>query len=355
MTFTKLEIHKRNITPRLISLKKNKNISKKEIDNIKEFLRLAEIGKINLRKKIGKARLLKYLDLLIIPLNFFKKDFDKITEKDMETFIEKLEKDKIKRKDKKVYSHNTKLDIKRILKIYLKWRLNNKNKYDQLTNWIDLQKQNKTPEFLSETEITKLFKASKNAKQRFLIAVLFDSGCRAEEFCNIRYEDIIEPNSNSQYYKIDFKEEYSKTCGRKIGMYWKYSTEAIRDYLEEIKGMKPNEPVYSDNYDAIRTFLSRLGKRILKKRIYLHLFRHSSATYYASKLNRQQLCLRYGWKFTSRMPDVYIARAGLEEGEVENKILNTDMEELRSRLEKTEQLLKIVLDKGKDTMLKVKN
>ena len=40
-------------------------IPEQEKDHIMEFLRLASLGRINLRKKIGEARLLKYLVLLI--------------------------------------------------------------------------------------------------------------------------------------------------------------------------------------------------------------------------------------------------------------------------------------------------
>lgn len=353
MVYTKISIHNRSIEPRLKAIEKKKNISEKEKNKIKEFLKLASIGKINLRKKISETRLLKYLDLLIIPLNYFKTDLDKITIKGMEEFIESLDKDKIKRKNKQPYSHSTKTDIKRILKIYLKWRIKDITRFNKLTNWFDLSKKFKTPDYLKESEIEKLYKSCSTNKQRFLVAVLFDSGCRAEEFLNIRFEDIIEPSVNCSYYKIQFKEEYSKTNGRNIGLYWKYSTEAIKDYLLEIRGLKPNEPVCSDTYDSLRMFVNRLGKKLLKRRVYLHLFRHSSATYYASKMNRQQLCLRYGWKFTSRMPDIYISRAGLEEVEIGEKFKETEIKELNTRLDKTEHLLKILLDKGKETMLQV--
>lgn len=346
--YEKIDSHNRNLDRRIESVLNRKCFSNNERSKIKEFLRLSSIGKINLRKKVGNARLIKYLDLIKIPFGYFKKDADKISLKDMEDFIEKLEKAKLKGFNKKPYADNTQADIKRMLKIYLKWRLN-QDKYNTLTNWIDLSVKNKTPEYLKEEEINKLFKACKSNKERFIIAVFFDSGCRAEEFLNIRYEDILEPNSNFSYYKIHFKEEYSKTKGRTIGLYWKNSTDSIKDYLEEIKGIKPSDPIISDKYDAIRFFIIRLGKRVLKRRVHPHLFRHSSATYYADKLNRQQLCIRYGWNFTSKMPDVYISRAGLDETDLQEKFKNTDIEDLKSRLEKAEHLLKIVLDQGKDT------
>ena len=58
------------------------------------------------------------------------------------------------------------------------------------------------------------------------------------------------------------------------------------------------------------------------------MFRHTSATYYATKLNRQELCYRYGWKFSSDMPDVYISRAGMESKQLDEKFKATELEEL---------------------------
>jgi len=182
---------------------------------------------------------------------------------------------------------------------------------------------------------------------------LFDAGCRIEEFLNIRMEDVEEPNANSPYYKITLKEEYSKTAGRTIGLYWQYSTEAIKEYLSE-HHFKSSEPVYTSRYDDVRFYLKRLGQRVLKRRVYAHLFRHSSSTYYASKLNRQQLCYRYGWAFSSRMPDVYIPRAGMVEEKINEQFKNEEISALRERLDKYEQLLKIVLDNGKETLMNVK-
>ncbi len=58
-----------------------------------------------------------------------------------------------------------------------------------------------------------------NNEERFVIAVLFDSGARAEEFHNIRREDIQLPSGSDNYVQITLKEEYSKTNGRTISLY----------------------------------------------------------------------------------------------------------------------------------------
>ncbi len=354
MDYVKIEVHNINLEERKKTFLKNKKIPEQERKDVIEFLRLAGLGKINLRKKIGEHRLLKYLENLKIPLYYFNKPLDNLTLKDMESFEKDLSSNKIRNKrNNKPYTDYTKADFKKALKIYLKWKLrNNPSKYAELTNWIDTSVKIKTPEYLKEQDVIKLYKGAKDSRQRFLIAVLFDGGCRIEEFLNIRREDIEEPNANSPYYKLTLKEEYSKTAGRTIGLYWQYSTEAVRDYLSE-HFFKPSEPVYTAKYDDVRFFLKRLGKRVLKRRIYAHLFRHSSATYYASKLNRQQLCYRFGWAFSSRMPDIYISRAGMVEEKINEQFKHEEISVLKERLDKYEQLLNIVLDSSKETLTSV--
>ncbi len=355
MDYVKIEIHDTNLEARKKGLLEDKSIPQEEKKDILEFIRLASLGKINLRKKIGEKRLLKYIENLKIPIYYFKKPLDKITLKDMENFEKDLSSNKIRNKrDNKPYADYTKSDFKKALKIYLKWKLrSNPSKFVELTNWIDTSVKMKTPDYLKEQDIIKLYKSCKDSRQRFLVAVLFDAGCRIEEFLNIRREDIQEPNSNSPFFKITLKEEYSKTSGRVIGLYWIHSTEAIRDYLSE-HSFKPSEALYKAKYDDVRFFFGRLGKRVLNRRLYAHLFRHSSATYYASKLNRQQLCYRYGWAFSSRMPDVYISRAGMVEEKLSEQFKNEELSALRERLDKYEQLLNMVMDSGKQTLTNVK-
>src|SRR3989344_3689420 len=336
MDTAKINIHNRDITLRLKAVDHWK-ISEDDKRGILDFLKEVAIGKVNKEKKISEARQSKYLDLLKPPLEFLKKPSTKFEIKDIELFEKNLIKNSIKRKNGEPYSDSTKSGMRRALQIYLKWKLGI-GKGLELTNWLDFKSPRKTPTYLTEKEIEKLYKACDNAENRFLISVLFDSGARAEEFHNIRYEDIQLPSQNDAFVKITLKEEYSKTLGRTISLYWEHSLEAVRDYMEQRRQeeIKFNEPIFNKKYDPARKFLNRLGKKILNKNIHYHLFRHSSATFYASELNRQQLCIRYGWRFSSDMPDVYISRIGMDSIKVDEKFKGTEIEELRKKLEKRE-------------------
>lgn len=315
------------------------------------FLKDLGLGKVNLGNKISESRQLKYLGMLKTGLEYFNKPTSKLTLKDIERLDMELSKNGLKRIDGKSFAEETKVEIKRFIKTYLKWKLkSDPARFAELTSWLDTKiRKKKTPEFLKETEVLKLYNACQTAKERFIIAALFDSGARAEEFFNIRYEDIEMPSGTGNYYKINLKEEYSKTKGRVVGLFWEKSTEAMRDYLNERigQGIKPNERLCEGTYDAWRFFLKRLGWKVLNKRVYFHLFRHSSATYYASKLNRQQLCKRYGWAFSSGMPDVYINRTGIDEKEIEEKFTQTELSDLKRKLDKQEQESRILNEKLK--------
>ena len=67
---------------------------------------------------------------------------------------------------------------------------------------------------------------------------------------------------------------------------------------------------------AIGDILKRSAQRALGKRANPTLIRHSSATYWANTLSYFQMCKRFGWSMTSKMPQRYIDRAGVQEMEV---------------------------------------
>jgi integrase len=276
-------------------------------------------------------------------LEFFNKPTGRLVLRDLESFEKALSSGKVGHQStRKPYAHGTMVEIRKLLRIFLRWRLG-PAKALLLTDWFDTRPRPRTPDFLHESEIEKLYKHCRNARQRFLVAVLFDSGARAEEFHNIRFEDIYLPEGNENFVKIAFKQEYSKTLGRTIALYWKLSEEAVKDYLAQrvAEGVKPGDPVFSSDYVSTRKFLQRLGQLALGRAVHYHLFRHSSSTYYASRLNRQELCYRYGWKFSSDMPDIYISRAGMESKDLDVKFTQTELSTVKTELIQLEQDNKI--------------
>ena len=83
------------------------------------------------------------------------------------------------------------------------------------------------------------------------------------------------------------------------------------------------------------------------KGLHYHLFRHSSATYLSTKLNRQELCYRYGWRFSSNMPDIYISHAGMESKQLDEKFTQTELGTLKEDFAKMEQAVRIEKERSR--------
>jgi integrase len=208
------------------------------------------------------------------------------------------------------------------------------------------------PPSLAEEEIEKLYNAIDEPKYQYFISVLYSTGARAEEFHNIRFSDIALPDKEKgeEYVKVTLRKEYSKTKGRTISLYWKYALPAVKRYLNQrIKeGIKPNEPVFPLKYASMRDWLKRLSNRVLQKDVNFHLLRHSLATHLATKMNRQQLCVYFGWAFSSCMPDVYIDRSGIELKEIDEKFNKTKNEELETEIERLKLSQEEIMEKNNE-------
>jgi len=316
-----------------------KNITEADKKKINQFVDDCAIGKHS-RKKVGKGRMIRYLESLVWFANYFKKSFLNITEKDAEKLYRELQNDKIRRIDNKPYTPSTKNEFIKALKRYGKWIYRNKpEKYQKIFGWLKEFDGDKEIPALSKEEIDKLSKTS-CVRDAALLMFLFDSGARAEELLNIKIEDLREEQIGKDlFYKVRIR--ISKTKPRTITI--PLATPYIKNWLSiHPQGNDKTAFLFPITYDYLRKILYRKGK-ILKKRIYPHLFRHSSATYYCSRINQYQLCYRYGWSMSSRQPQRYIDREGVEEektaeiikydelGKVrkENELLKEDIQKLK--------------------------
>jgi len=333
----------------LKKLEKDKSILLVNKELILKFLKDAELGKTvknREKKKIHSGRCLKYLVFLKKLSRWLNKDFDKIMQEDMEALILDIEKDRIRTIKGKPFTESSKVDIKKIIRKFYKWLLGNNDHYPEIVDWIDTY--DKVPEVsaLMRWEVEKMVERAKNTRDKALIMLLFDSGARPEEFLNLRLDDVkikkdnvreLQPYNTElgekDYYMIRIK--FSKTKPRSISLIM--CTKILKSWLMEHPGKdNPQALLFPLNYGAMRMVLHRAGKKSLNKSVYPYLFRHSSATYYCSKLTQYQLCYRYGWSMASKQPARYIDREGIHEQETA-KIIKTD--EI-SRIHEENQTLK---------------
>ncbi|PIZ82998.1 hypothetical protein COX97_02060, partial [Candidatus Pacearchaeota archaeon CG_4_10_14_0_2_um_filter_05_32_18] len=281
-------------------------IPQKEKKFVKDFFRDYELGKIT-NRVAERGSLEPYTYYLKRGLEFLNKPSEQLTEKDIDNLSMALLKDKLKSERKapngKVIgtplSEGIKVQIRRILSQYIGWRLGDDLKALKFVKNLKVRTRQKqrTPKFLTEEEVDALYQGCKNAEERFLIAVLFSSGARRGEFYNIRRSDIQLPKGDENFVKLTLREEFSKTKGRTISLYYKNALDAVKEFLDErIKqGIKPEEAVFVKGSSTARKKLARLGKQILDRDIHFHLFRSSCATWISNRLNRNQMCFYFGW------------------------------------------------------------
>jgi integrase len=331
----------------------NWNISEQDRKKIPEFFRDYELGRITgIRGTNPQGSLLRYLYFLKVGLENLEGESKEKIEKFLENFL----KDKIKSydKDAKTYSGapyalRSKKEIINILSRYLCWK--NPSKIAMFKSVLSFKLRGKGGDIqtLNEEEIIKLLDSTDNSSKKFFLAVIASGGLRAEEFHNIRYSDIEMPKGKDMFVKLIVRNQFSKTKGRTIVLYDKWVLPAVKQYLAERieEGIKPDEIVFKAKYYTNKKWVSKTGKKVLSKDINCHMFRHTAATRLASKMNRQQLCIYFGWSFSSSMPDKYIERAGVNMVDVEGKFASTNFEEQQKDIDKlkmSDKRLSAVLD-----------
>jgi len=329
----------------LNSVRVCKDINNADKNRIEQFISDCIIGK-NSKKKVGKSRLRRYLQNMTLLAAYFQKSFIDITDKDTEKFYRDLQMDKIKKKDNKLYSPSTKNEFIKTLRKFGKWLYYNKlAKYHKIYGWLKNFDDRTEIPALSKEEIEKLAQTS-TPRDAALIMFMFDSGARAEELLNIKKEDLKEEQIGKDiFYKIRIR--VSKTKPRTISI--PLATPYLKRWLT-MCSMKEEEFLFPLDYDYLRKILYRKGKTI-GKRVYPHLFRHSSATYYCNKLNQYQLCYRYGWTMSSEQPQRYIDREGIEEEKTVKLVTSDEIGKFREENEKLKEELVMLKQQMGDSFL----
>lgn len=303
---------------------------------ILKFLNDAELGRTIIKgqkRKIHPGRLQRMLGLLIkMDKEWFKKPFNKVSEEDMNTFILNLERGIITSSKGTPYTWETQSTIKKFLRKYYKYLFGEKEYFPDLVKFIDTSTKILEIKSISKDENDKLIENTAKLVYRFAFAVLFDSGARIEEFYNIKKSDI---RKEKGIYKVRLRISKSRPRTINLPLY----TKIIDSYLETNE-FAEDDYIYKINYGILRKYMNRSGKALIGRSVSPHVFRHGSATYYANHVGRYQLCYRYGWAASSKMPDRYIDMNGIVDDEVVakvagNKFVKTEEEnkELKTKID----------------------
>jgi len=284
-------------------------ISKRNLDTI---LRFRDACLLN---GMSKARIIRYFRFFLFLFKFFNKDLDKATKEDIEKIVTVIN-------AKESLSLVTKHDCKVIIKRFYKWLKGNDEEYPPEVKWIKskIKRHEKKlvgdGELITQEDVDKLIRASECSRDKALVSLLYESGCRIGEIGSMKIGNV----SFDKYGTVISVS--GKTGPRKVRVVC--STPYLRTWLnvhpfkdDKDKPLWINLGVRSRNqamdYDVFRMILSRLFKKAgINKRHNPHLFRHSRATYMANHLTEFQMNQYFGWIQGSDMPATYVHLSGRE-------------------------------------------
>lgn len=309
---------------------------KTKAPKIEKFLRAYQNGDIT-KEISSNGNLIKILyDLKIVVENL-----KGISPGDFEIFKNDLLADKILsfNKHKKKYNGPPyKLKRKKsLLHVASEYgQFANKKQSEKIRAALDvkIKIKNSDSENLTEEEYEKLRDNAGPTELKTKIEILYWLGPRAEEMHNVRISDVELPTGKKQFVRVRFRDEYSKTAGRTLEMFGKKSLEIMKAQLakRKIENAGPEDLLFKTTYRATQKQIYNLSRKILIRGIHAHLFRHAAATRLASQLNRQQLCIWFGWRFSSPMPDRYIKRNGVDMNDIVEKFEKANVEELEKNI-----------------------
>ncbi len=281
---------------------------------------VSEQDKVDIRKlvdhllanNVSKLRAVKYINHLTVVARIAGKPLGSLNRECMETVISRI--------NTGTYTDHTKHDVKVIVKKYFQWIRGcdeGLHEYPEEVRWIKtaFKKKRLLPEsLLTGEELKKLTDTAENLRDKALILVQYESGCRIGETLSLRIIHVAF-DKHGAILMVD-----GKTGPRRVRII--ASAPALASWLS-IHPLRndPNAPLWVGIgtvgryepllYDAVRIMLKRLVKKAgLNKRIYMYLMRHSRATELAGILKEAQMKELLGWVQGSDRASTYVHLSG---------------------------------------------
>lgn len=158
----------RRLEQAINKMRAEKGICKENINTIITF------SKFKLAKGTTYGRVAKTVYCLRFLAKWLKKPFKTATKDDLITLIGDLE--------RKEYAEHTKYDFRVILKMFYKWLEGKDEFFPKKITWLKKSMKNiehKLPEeLITEEEVIRLADAAINPRDKTLILVLYETGCR---------------------------------------------------------------------------------------------------------------------------------------------------------------------------------
>jgi integrase/ribosomal protein L40E len=245
------------------------------------------------------------------------KPYEELTREDLVEWMRRLPQMRRDGKNGGRYHPNTVEKLKRLGKSFLLWVHTSGDRSRGVPEVLravryrqprmDLRK-----DILSEEEIRKLVDAAERQRDRALIFVGYESGCRAGELLGLRLRDV----KLDRYGAVLLVK--GKTGTRRVRLVQSVPDLQLWLNMHPLKG-NPDAPLWISRQGGSRPItktrfceiLEVCAKRAgLVKHVHPHLLRHSRATHLASVLTEAQMREFFGWTKRSQVPAVYVHLSG---------------------------------------------
>jgi integrase len=271
---------------------------------IKQFLEYIRAEGLSIPRQARYVYVLRKISVLL------GKEFYRTTKTDMIGAVSELEKQNT--------AYDTKLSEKQCIKRFYKWLRNLENDYPPEVKWLRTKRNNNhkiLPEhLLTEDEVKKLAETCQNQRDRALILVLYETGCRVGEILTLKVSDIqFDTHGAIMIVK-------GKTGPRRVRII--FSAKALSEWLNHHPSRTNVEsPLWTSFESAgstrpleyyafakmLRVTASRAG---IAKRTNPHSFRHARASSLANVLTEAQMKEYLGWVGDSKMASTYVHLSG---------------------------------------------
>lgn len=202
-------------------------------------------------------------------------------------------------------------------KRFFKW-VHDTEDYPECVRWIKSnvkEKDTRLPESLiTQEEVRRMLQSCDNPRDRCLLSLLNELGCRVGELLSLTVNSIEE---GGDHYRVTI--QYSKTKPRKLKAI--DSRPYIAQWLNIHPTRNPKDALFTGSgstnrgkplaYAACCGLIRKIANRAeVTKAINPHSWRHSTATRYANHMTHAQLCYWFGWAQGSKVPGTYIHLSG---------------------------------------------
>jgi len=290
---------------------------------------LKQYNSFMVKQGISPARKSLVLGVLGRLLETINKDFDETTKEDIlgidpqNKGAKQTTKDLVSKIMELNVSDTTKSDYLKKLKQFDKWFNGGEcsDRTKKLKTSVGVKHSKLPDQLITPQEIEDLIKGCNSIRDRLLVRLMWETGARTGEIINLKINSV---QLNKGEGRLNL---FGKKGGRSVFII--ESVRELREYLKTRENAEPNAPLFvltgankkekSLNHASINMLLKDIKTRAgLKKHIHAYLFRHSRASYLASKgLNEATLCSIFGWEIGSKQVRVYIHLSGQQ---VENAI-----------------------------------